>query len=397
MELSKIKKYTQFFKDTKDEPIIILQGSKRSGKTNSVIIEQTLNAIKNGTGVYQYFSENPKQQNFGLVADFKNLFNPILLMFHLNNTQKIFQYKNASISFVNVPNNINAGDVVNSMGGADFRMMDEANNFDRDVFDKVRINNRGQVAITYNPYREFWATELINDKNFLKTTWQDNPFLTQNQIDLFLQWTAAGKKSEIGSYDYWRWQVMCEGNFAEITGEIFTPQNIRHCKKAPEGVNLYNYIIFADPSDAKGGDYFALSLTALGTDGNIYLIDSFSSNMTGKVMIAEKIKEWQKDYPVVNTYIETNGAYGTKFYNDCILAGISVQGWYSRNNKYERIMSNFDVITDKLYVIDNEANSNFMQQVYTFRLNCEHDDNIDCLNNAILAYILVYNELKILF
>lgn len=394
MEIKIIKKYSEFFKRTKEEPVVILQGSKRSGKTNSVIIEKTLEVFKSNNGVYQFFSENPKQQNFGLVADFKNLFNPVLHKFKENNTQKVFRYKNASISFVNVPNNINAGDIVNSMGGADFRMLDEANNFDRDVFDKARINNRGQTFLTYNPYREFWANDLITDRNFLKTTWRDNPFLTQSQIDLFKEWTEKGKRSEIGSYDYWRWQVMCEGNFAEITGEIFTTENIHKCSVLPP---LHKYIIFADPSDAKGGDYFALTLTGLGEDGNVYLVDSFSSNMIGKMDIAEKIKEWQKNYPVTGTYIETNGAYGQKFYNDCILSKMPVEGWYSRKDKYERIMANFDVLTDKLRVLDSEQNLSFLQQVYTFSLKCEHDDNIDCLNNAIMAYILIFNELKVLF
>lgn len=395
MKLNKIKKYNQFFKETKNQPIVILQGSKRSGKTNSVIIEKTLEAIKMGSGVYQYFSENPKQQNFGLVADFKNLFNPMLPMFRANNTQKIFQYKNASISFVNVPNNINAGDVVNSMGGADFRMLDEANNFDKDVFDKIRINNRGQIFITYNPYREFWANELITDKNFIKTTWRDNPFLTKNQIDLFLQWTENGKNSEVGSYDYWRWQVMCEGNFSEITGEIFTPENIHFAKEKPKG--LHNFVIMADPSNARGNDNFALVLCATDTNDRVWLLDSISRNKIEKVLLAEKIKQWQKDYSVQRTFIETNGEFGLKFYNDCVSAGITVDGWYSRNNKYERIMSNFDVITQKLMILDNPQNREFAQQIYTFKIDCEHDDNIDCLNNAILAYILVFRELKILF
>jgi len=394
MELQKIKIYSDFFKRTKDEPVVILQGSKRSGKTNAVLIEKTLEAVSRKSGAYQFFSENPKQQNFGLVSDFKRLFNPVLPMFQENATQKIFTYRDAVISFVNVPNNINAGDIVNSMGGADMRMMDEANNFDRDVFDKLRINSRGQVFLTYNPYHEFWANELINDNNFIKTTWRDNPFLSANQITLFLEWTKKGERSEMGSYDFWRWQVMCEGNFAEMVGEIFTTANIHKCSKLPP---LRRYIIFADPSDAKGGDYFALTLTALGDDGNVYLVDSFSSNMIGKADIADKIKEWQRDYTITSTLIEMNGAYGQKFYNDCLLSKINVDGWYSRKDKYERIMANFDVITDKLRVYDTNQNNEFLQQVYTFKLDCKNDDNIDCLNNAIMAYILIYNELKVLF
>jgi predicted 3-demethylubiquinone-9 3-methyltransferase (glyoxalase superfamily) len=114
-------------------------------------------------------------------------------------------------------------------------------------------------------------------------------------------------------------------------------------------------------------------------------------------LIAERIKQWQKDYPVIRTFIETNGEYGLKFYNDCSISKIPVDGWYSKHDKFERIMANFDVITGKLMVIDTTQNREFIQQVYTFKLDCENDDNIDCLNNAIMAYILVFGQLKVLF
>ena len=198
---------------------------------------------------------------------------------------------------------------------------------------------------------------------------------------------------------------MCEGNYAEITGEIFTTENIHFTSIKPIG--LHNYIIFADPSNAKGGDNFALTLTATDQVGNAYLIDSYSQNKIEKVLMAEKIKEWQKDYPVQRTFIETNGQIGLKFYNDCRNSQIDVSAWYSRQDKFERIMSNFDVITEKLFVLDTPNNRDFVKQIYTFRSPDSKDengkdvefkdDNIDCLNNAIIVYILIYKELKVLF
>ena len=188
---------------------------------------------------------------------------------------------------------------------------------------------------------------------------------------------------------------MCEGIFAEITGEIFTTENIHFTSVKPIG--LHNYIIFADPSNAKGGDNFALTLTATDMSGNVYLIDSISRNKIEKVLLAEKIKEWQRDYPVIRTFIETNGQIGLKFYNDCVSSQIPVDSWNSRADKFERIMANFDVLTQKLFIIDTPQNREYANQIYIFKIDCERDDNIDCLNNAIMAYILVFGELKILF
>lgn len=395
MEIKVIKKYKDFAERSKNEPVVIFQGSKRSGKTGFILRENGVNFFSNNNIKIQCFSESPKQQNFGLLADFKNIFNPLLKNTRQDLTQKTFKRKNSEIAFINIQDNTNAGDVANSLGACDIRYINECNMFSKQTFERLQINNRIKFYLDYNPYREFWVSELINDRNFLKTTWRDNQFLTKQQIDLFLLWTELGKKSEIGSYNYWRWQVMCEGNFAEITGEIFTTENIHFSTKKPEG--LHNYIIFADPSNAKGGDNFALTLTAIDKNGNCWLIDSLSRNKIDKVLMAEKIRQWQKDYPVQRTYIEVNGRIGLKFYNDCVNSQIPVEGWYSRQDKYERIMSNFDVITQKLTILDTPQNREYVQQIYTFKIDCEKDDNIDCLNNAIMAYILVYGQLKILF
>ena len=395
MEISLIRKYRDFFDATKNEPLVIIQGSKRSGKTFSILQNIGIDFLTNDFKKFQCFSESPKQQNFGLMSDYQQIFNPILHKVKTNSTQKTFRFKNNELAFINIADNTNANDIANSLGACDIRYINECNTFSKDTVEKLRINNRGKLFLDFNPYREFWVNDLITETNFLKTTWKDNPFLTKNQIQLFLEWTSKGEKSEVGSYDYWRWQVMCEGNFAEITGEIFTTDNIHFSSIQPVG--LHNYIIFADPSNAKGGDNFALTLTATDTEGHVYLIDSLSRNKIEKVLMAETIRKWQRDYPVQRTLIETNGQIGLKFYNDCIASQITVEGWYSRQDKYERIMSNFDVITQKLIIFDTSQNRDYVRQVYTFKIDCEHDDNIDCLNNAIMAYILLYGELKVIF
>lgn len=395
MQIQLIAKYRRFFEQAKDEPILVLQGSKRSGKTFAVLQNYGLSFFGGNGKRYQCFSESPKQQNFGLKSDFDLMFKGVLPLVKHNNTQKTYEYKGGKLAFINISDNMNAADIANSLGACDQRYLNEAQMYSRETFEKLLISNTEQFILDYNPTREFWAKDLINERNFLQTTWRDNPFLTQSQINLFIEWTEKGQRAQIGSYDYWRWQVICEGNYCEALGEIFTTDNIRFIAK-PE-VSMYKYLIFADPSNAKGGDFFALTLTGIGTDGNVYLIDSFSRNKVDKVVIAEQIKKWQKDYPIQRTFIETNGEFGLKFYNDCVISRIPVAGWYSRQDKFERIMANYDVITQKMFIIDTENNRNFAKQIYTFKVDCANDDNIDCLNNALMAYITVFGELKILF
>ena len=395
MEMQLIRKYYSFFTQTKNEPFVIIQGSKRSGKTTAILQHIGVDFMQSNDRKYQCFSESPKQQNFGLLSDYRKIFNQQIPRFKENATQKLFKYNTNELAFINISDNKNADDIANSLGACDVRYINECNTFSKGTVEKLMINNREQMFFDFNPYREFWIKDFINDRNFLKTTWKDNRFLSNNQIALFNEWTNIGQRSEVGSYNYWRWQVMCEGEYAEITGEIFTTENIHFSSVKPEG--LHNFIIFADPSNAKGGDSFALTLTAIDQNGKCWLIDSMSRNKIEKVLMAEKIRQWQTDYPVIATYIETNGQIGLKFYNDCVSSQISVDGWYSRQDKYERIMSNFDVITQNLTILDTEANRDFANQIYTFKMDCEHDDNIDCINNALMAYILVFGQLKILF
>ena len=399
--------YTDFIERTKNEPIVILQGSKASGKTADILIHFGIKLFESSNIKIQCFSESPKQQTEGLVYDFETYFREALPYLRRDNNKHKYRLGyDKEITFLNIPNNKRAGDVANSMGSADLRLIDECNNYSQSTFEKLQIKNSGQVFLTYNPWRKFWANELITDTNFLRTTWKDNkPFLSPIQIALFEKWTELGKRSEVGSYNYWRWLVMCEGEFAELTGDIFTTENIRFVDKLPDG--LRRFIIFADPSNASGYDYFALTLTAIGGDGKMYLIDTFSSNLIEKALIADKIKEWQAKYNIDRTFIETNGEFGLKFYNDCIISKIKVDGWYSRNDKFERIMANRDIITDQVCFLDTPQNREFARQIYTFRhpdakdengnKTEVHDDNIDCLNNAIIAYITQFHELKVLF
>jgi len=123
----------------------------------------------------------------------------MLKNFKHNETQKTYTYRGNELSFVNVPDNIRAEKIANSLGSCDIRYINECNMYSKTVAEILRIKNTGQTIYDYNPWREFWINDLITDTNFLKTTWRDNPFLTKNQTDLFLQWTKDGQNSEIGS------------------------------------------------------------------------------------------------------------------------------------------------------------------------------------------------------
>lgn len=393
-----IEKYADFFSDTKNEPIVILQGSRRSGKTYQILIDLGLTFNLNKNKIIQIFSERPEQRESGLFKDFNDIWNGFNYEQHSSRTPLINKKSGSLIKFINIPNNVSAFDYAKNIGKSNIRYLNECNVFDKKTVENLIISNTEKMYLDFNPTAEFWIDDYITKKNFLKTTWKDNPFLAEVQKDVFKSWTKLGKAAEVGSYNYWRWQVLCEGNYCELVGSIFTTENIHFAQLSEKEISeLEHLIIFGDPSKATGYDYFALTLTGIYQNGKMILIDSFSANKLHRKLIADQIKTWQKQYDIERTFIETNGEIGKGFYNDCINNEIPVNGWYSRNNKFERIMANYETIDNKVLIQDNSNNRKFAKQIYQFRQDGEkkniHDDNIDCLNNAIIAYKSIYRLL----
>lgn len=394
-----IEKYADFFSDTKNEPLVILQGSRRSGKTYQTFIEIGLNHFNlSRNKIIQIFSERPEQRESGLFKDFNDIWSGFNYDQHSSRTPLINKRSGSLIKFINIPNNVSAFDYAKNIGKSNIRFLNECNVFDKKTVENLIISNTEKMYLDFNPIAKFWIDDYITQTNFLKTTWKDNPFLTEVQKEVFRNWTKLGQAAEIGSYNYWRWQVLCEGNYCELVGSIFTTENLHFTQLTEKEISeLEHLIIFGDPSKATGYDYFAITLTGITKDGKMILIDSFSENKLHKKLIADQIKAWQKKYNIERTFIETNGEIGKGFYNDCINNEISVSGWYSRNNKFERIMANYETIADKVLIQDNANNRNFAKQIYLFKQDGEkeniHDDNIDCLNNAIIAYKSLYRIL----
>ena len=96
-------------------------------------------------------------------------------------------------------------------------------------------------------------------------------------------------------------------------------------------------------------------------------------------------------------FVETNGEIGANFYKLCLNSEIAnLKSYYSKNNKYERIIANFDLLTKKVFFIDTEKNRDFAVQIYSFSESCEHDDNIDVVNNALIVCYSFFKKIKII-
>ena len=107
--------------------------------------------------------------------------------------------------------------------------------------------------------------------------------------------------------------------------------------------------------------------------------------MGDRAGIVRKLREWCKTYDVAKVYVETNGIIGIDFYDFAVNSELNVEGWYSRGNKFDRIIANYQNFRERMTILDTPANREYMKQTYSFaeRMKIgEHDDNIDALNSS---------------
>lgn len=262
----------------------------------------------------------------------------------------------------------------------DFLYINEANNFSLQQYWDLMANVRRGVFLDYNPNCKFWITDLFKYDDICHSTWKDNAYLTDMQRQYFAELYRLAHVPNPSAVNVRNYKVYYKGEYSEIEGQIFTADNIQWCKELPNG--LKHFFTFADPSAMRGADWFANVLCALDADNNMWLIDTFSKNEGDRSIQAKRLMDWGKSYDLETMYIETNGLVGIDFFEFAQNSGLPVQYWYSKGNKFDRICSNFQNLTTRMFVLDTENNRQYFEQVYEFAEKCEHDDNIDAVNSA---------------
>ncbi len=394
-----IGKYFEYFRDreraSKDDDSLLfftLKGGRRSGKSVAVAQKILIDSWNNKL-ITNVATMTQEQGRLGSYSDFCNIVNgdPAFSDFYeIMRSPRELRGKNGSTIFFNSYQNPESAKGV----ACDYLFVNEANNFTKQQFVDLLANVRIGTFSDFNPNIFFWIDDFVKEVDILHTTWKDNPFLTPQQLAYFEELKRLGTSPEASPIDVRNYEVYYLGLYSEITGELFTSKNIRFVQ--PDTIpiaDLYNFCINGDPSDMCGGDYFALTLTAA-FQGEVYLIDSFSSNRDDKKVVMDKIVEWQQSYPVRSTWVETNGIIGRDFYQRLINANIECDYWFSRNDKYDRILANYDRLSYKTRYMDTEANRSFVSQIYMFKKGCANDDNIDCLNSAILAHLNHFQDIE---
>lgn len=364
----------------------ILKGGRRSGKTWHILQWLGMRCVYFPRHIVSVAAMTNDQGRLGSFADMGNIVELYPALFNgvdPNTSPLEIRYPNGSkMIFKSYRRSETAKGIA-----CDDLFINEANNFSYQQYVDLRANVRKQTYIDYNPNVKFWVDEIFDPSDICTTTWEDNRnHLTPSQLEYFADLKRRAESPDATSVDLYNYSVYYLGEYAEIDGAIFTRANIRKAQDLPRRDNgdlaLRNFAIFCDPSALRGADYFAICLTATDDDGQVWLIDSHTTNTGGREDIARWIIDTARQWDVERTYIETNGIVGLDFFDFAQNSGIPVEGWYSRGNKYQRIVDNYQNLTTRLVVWDTPTNNDYLEQVYSFAEKCEHDDNADALNSS---------------
>jgi hypothetical protein len=357
-------------------------GGRRSGKTWFILQRLIGCAVRGDIVSVATMTEN--QGEMGAYADTLDIINgsPSLLPYvTIGKSPKVIKFAGGGKMFFK-----SYTDPERAKGiKCDWLYINEANNFTKQQYIDLSASVRKGVFIDRNPNSRCWSEEM--GFTLIHSTWKDNEAnLTPVQLAWFANLKARAESPDATSVDRALYAMYYLGEYAEIDGAIFTRANIRTAEELPRRENgdlaLHNFALFADPSALRGADYFATCLTATDDDGNVWLVDSDSRNTGGREDVARWMLDTCKAWDVKRVYIETNGLVGIDFYEFAENSGLPVEGWYSRGNKYQRIVDNYQNLTTRLVVWDTQKNRAFLEQVYTFAEKCEHDDNVDALNSS---------------
>jgi len=103
----------------------------------------------------------------------------------------------------------------------DFLYLNECNDLDYKVVQQLIIRTRIQTIADFNPTKRFWIDEYTNDHNLLKTTWLDNPFLSEAQKHNFQVIKERAEHQNASAYDRYLYSVFYLGEYGDMRGNVF--------------------------------------------------------------------------------------------------------------------------------------------------------------------------------
>lgn len=210
--------YFKHFKRNANSRFVVLQGSSRSGKTFSTMQWLLYLALNNVRLEITVVGRTIPFLRDGSVSIFKK----IAPNYRLIKSPFSATVKKTDFLFRSFENEDDA-----KGSERDILYVNECNDVNFKVVEQLIMRTRKQVIFDYNPTKKFWIDDYINEINFLKTTWQDNQFLSEGQKQNFELIKQKAERENASAFDKYLYSVFYLGEYGNIKGNVFG--NVSQC------------------------------------------------------------------------------------------------------------------------------------------------------------------------
>lgn len=209
------KKYLKFFVDTNKERWVVLQGGRRSGK--SFAVYHWLHFLASGSPVTimvvaASFPALQLAMNDFARATGLTVTGSLMLGYSCtltNGSKFLFRsfdsYEKAQGST------------------ADYLYLEECLNIPEEIVSVLAMSVTKQIFCAYNPTKTSYVDKYIKkDKsNYLKTTFKDNPYLTEAQVQEFEEMKRRALLPTASVLEQYQYTTYYLGDFGSMSGKVF--------------------------------------------------------------------------------------------------------------------------------------------------------------------------------
>ncbi len=223
---------------------VVLEGSSRSGKTWSSVDFIIWLASKKETGsTINLIKETYKSFKTTLYDDFNRRMPMFGLQSPFSNRQEVASFK----LFGNKINLLGADSESIAHGvSCDYFYINEALDVAQGIFDQAEMRCRKFWWMDYNPkITDHWIYNSVltrPDVGFCKTTFRDNPDISEAERNKILSYEPTSKNIKNGTADEYMWNVYGLGLRSAPEGLIF--QNVTWVNELPKTEKYYYGIDF---------------------------------------------------------------------------------------------------------------------------------------------------------
>lgn len=366
-----IDKFSRFLDNENDWTI--LEGSSRSGKTYNFLLWAFMQTFKKRFDL-SIIAPSFKMLELGTFVDVKDILSRYAPEIKLpERATKIDLYNGSRWVFEVVT------DENEAKRNRDNVFVNEGDGIPEEVANLLG-RAKGRKFVDFNPVKKFWVHKRIKEdgSNLLHSTWQDNPFLSANQLQWFEDLKRNGEHAEEGSPERYAYEVYYLGNYSLLSGKAYEFEDFDIISEMPE---RFDYMLsYADPSLGTGNDFFAALL--FGIKGRtVYAVDCILSQFAKAGGYVEKLKEWDRTYKTaIDHYAEANGIGGivTGYINEHYDGVINP---INNTNKKEADIIVYAPTAKRFKYVRSPKMIDFITQCAEFP-NADYDDAPDCLSRG---------------